>query len=107
MTTRIAAAALAGVLAGAAAVPADAGPRFCGLKGRVRVVDSPALADYRVRWVPEHQAQLRVRWVVGAQMRAGEWELVDEFADFTIVAEDSDHLADFRAGVTDGVPGCP
>lgn len=104
---RLAVATLAGLLAGAASMPADAGPRFCGLVGRVRVVESAALADYRVHWVPEHQAQLRVRWVVGAPMRAGEWELVDDFADFTIAAEESSHLADFLAGVTRGEPGCP
>lgn len=80
---------------------------FCGLVGRVRVVDSPAVADYRVRLVPEYRAQLRVRWVDGAPMRAGEWQRVINFADFTVYFVESDGRADFSAGSTRGTPGCP
>lgn len=66
----------------------------CGLRGRVRFVDAPGIADYRVRWV-DGPADFGVMFVDRAPSRPGEWREVQEIADFTVYVTDG--IADFTA----------
>ncbi len=78
---------------------------FCAnppLFGKVKVVS--AFADYKVRVVTSFP-DLMVMKVSSFQSKAGEWEFVDDFADFTIQFVDA--FEDFTIMYVDAFPGIP
>lgn len=72
------------------------------LFGRVKVVT--AHADYKVRVVTSFQ-DLNVKKVTSTPTNAGEWQFVDDFADFTIQFVDA--FEDFTICYVTSFPGLP
>lgn len=82
----------------------DFDPETCSCKGkklhgRVKVVDSPAEADFNVQVVDDWMVDLKVEKVDAFADECGEWQFVDEFPDFTIMYVDG--CADFTIRFVD------
>ena len=77
-----------------------------GLYGRIELVKSPAVADYKV-YVTNNSssADLRVQIVGGLADRPGRWEIVKGLPDFRVYITNSAAEADLSICFVNALPG--
>jgi hypothetical protein len=74
---------------------------ICDLHGKVKIVSS--FPKYKVKIVDSFP-DIKVQKVTSFPDRAGRWQMVDSFPDFTIQIVDS--FPDFTVKYVDSFPGC-